>query len=419
MWKLFFYLVCIVNLCFSQQSLQFFIDSATKNSPVLNEYSRLQAVNRLQRKLNVAENSVLHVSLSADYLFVPYFNNNGNLVTTNPSPEAIGYDINMFDGGLYSAQLNLERSLFNKVSGILDRQVNIQNKNYDYNHDLEKHNIEKDVTDQYLTSFHSLQLIHLRHEVILNLQKQLQLTADMVKKGYAKSQDYLLLKIELENQKIQENDAKSRYRSDLLQLYSLCGITDTSIVEIAPAELTTMTQLGPSLFIRKYDIDSLALVNQQELFETKYQPQLKVFANTGLNAIELNHIQRRFGMSAGLNLSLALFDGNQKSLTRQQNHINLRSTAEYRRFAMNNISHQRHDLEKRIESLKQNLQNLNGQIDDYQALLDLSGNQLQQGNISMIDYMTLIRGFTDLRERRIEMEINYQMEINNYNYWNW
>ena len=418
--RLLLLIILFTNIVIAQKSLDFFISSAERNSPALSEFRHLQDINQLQAKLNAAENSAFQVSVSGDYLFAPYFNNHGDLISTNPSPEAIGYDINLFDGGLYSAQLNLERNLFNgKVLGALDRQVNILNRNYSYQIDLEKHNLVKEVTDQFLTTFHSLQLMHLQHEVILNLQEELQLTSDLVKKGYAKSQDYLLLKIELENQKINENDAKNAYRSNLLQLYSTCGIADTSLIEIAPAGLKLRNNSGLSQFIQKYDLDSLSLVNQQELFEIKYQPQLKVFANTGLNAVELNRIQRRFGMSAGVNLSLALFDGNQKSLTRQQNQLNLRSVAEYRSFTLNTISHKRRDLVKRIKSMKQNLQSLDGQVADYQTLLDVSGDQLKQGDISMIDYLTMLRSFTDLRERRIELETNYQLEINNYNYWNW
>lgn len=417
---IFIFSILFLNLSFAQQSLDYFINQAKQNSPVLSEYKLLQNVNQLQRNLNEAENSAFQFSFSGEYHFVPYFNNNGKLITTNPSPDAYGYDIGLTDGGLYSAQFNLERNFFNGgLLNALDEQANIQNRDYQLNFNLEQHNLEKQVTDQYITARHSLQLMQLRQETVSNIRMQLKLTEEMVEKGFAGSQDYLLLKIELKNQEINTNDAQNQYHNDLLQLYSLCGISDTTFFEIMPAELNLNKQTGLSNFVRKYELDSLRLVNNQELFETKYIPQLKFFANAGLNAVELNRIEHRFGMSAGLSLSMAIFDGNQKSLTRQQNIINQQSITEYRRYTINNIHLQRINLEGRIHSLRQNIDSMEEQIADYKSLLNISANQLHQGNLSMIDYLTLLRNFNDLKERRIELETNYRLEINNYNYWNW
>ena len=51
--------------------------------------------------------------ITGDYLFAPYFNNNGNLITTNPDPNAIGYDVGITNGGLYSALINVDKNIFN------------------------------------------------------------------------------------------------------------------------------------------------------------------------------------------------------------------------------------------------------------------------------------------------------------------
>ena len=138
-----------------------------------------------------------------------------------------------------------------------------------------------------------------------------------------------------------------------------------------------------------------------------------------LNAVELHNIQRRFGMSAGLSLSLPLYDGRQRSLTRQQSQVNQNTISEYRQYFEKNIAIQRKDMRTRILSLQQNIESLKGQISDYEKLLKLSEKQLQQGNVSMIDHLILLRNFMEIRKSKIETEINCQHEINNYNYWNW
>jgi outer membrane protein TolC len=413
-------LLLAVTSTYAQYSLEYYSAKAVENSPALKESQSLQAVNQLQQKLNRAENSAFHASLSGNYLFTPYFNNSGHLVTTDPSPQAVGYDINMFDGGLYSAQLNLERNILNGgLMRALDHQIQLQDKNLLYSLELEKHTLQKQVADQYLNTLQFLLTTRLSKEVAENLQKQLDLTSDLVSKGYAKVQDYLLLKIELKNQEIALNDALQQYRSSLLQLNALCGIQDTTVIEIDSVALDMDALLPQSRFVEKYLLDSLTTANQQKLFETKYLPQVNLFFNTGLNAVELQNIQRKFGMSAGLALSLPLFDGRQKHLTRQQNLILLNTIGEYRQFSQQNLAMQRSDMAARAEALRKTIAALAEQVNDYQELIRLSENQLRQGNLSMLDHLILLRNFADIRRDKIDAEIKYQLEINNYNYWNW
>ncbi len=417
---IFLFLFLIPQFLFSQTSLDYFLSKAVEHSPALNEYRNMQSFNRLQEKLNRAQNTAFQVSLTGDYLFAPYFNNHGDLITTDPSPEAIGYDINLFDGGLYSAQINLERNIFNcRLMHLLDRQIQVQDENAGFNILLEKHNLQKEVTDQYLNTYQSLLLVRLSDAVVSNLTEQLNLTGELVEKGFAKTQDYLLLKIELKNQTIGLTDARQNYRSNLHQLHALCGIQDTAVVEIDSVALKMDDTASESNFIQKFTLDSLGTAIQQQLFETKYQPQLNLFMNAGLNAVTIKNIQRKFGMSAGLSLSVPLYDGRQKSLTRQQSIVNQNTIGEYRRFSKRNITLQRNDLRSQIHALKQNIRDLSEQISDYRSLLQLSEKQLQQGNVSMIDHLTLLRNFVEIRKNKIETEINYQLQINNYNYWNW
>jgi len=415
-----FFFVFISNLAFAQHSLNDFIELALAHSPVLKDYRYRTESNQIQQEINHAENAAFHLSLTSDYLFVPYFNNNGVLVTTNPLPEAIGYDINLFDGGLYSAQVNLERNIFNgRVIDTFDRQIHIQNQNASYYSNLEEHSLEKEVTGQYLNAYQNLLLIRLSEAVLSNLSEQLKLTGELTENGFAKPQDYLLLKIELKTQQINQRDARQNYRGNLYRLYTLCGIRDTSLVDLDPVTLAMKRPPPESMFIQKFVLDSLLTVNEQEMFEIKYVPQVHLFLNAGLNAIELNNIQRKFGLSAGLSLSLPLYDGRQKSLTRQKNHVVQSTIQTYRHFTGQMIDMQRQELFTQIGVLKQNIIDYNQQIADYNQLLTLSEKQLQQGNTSMMEHLILLRNFTEIRKNKIETEINYQIQINNYNYWNW
>lgn len=413
-------LIIFSGISSAQNSLEYYLNRGINNSPTLTEYHNLQDINNIQNELNSAENSSLKIFLTADYLFAPYFNNNGQLISTNPDPKAFGYDIGISNGGLYSAQLNVEKNIFNEgIIDALQNQNKIQTEQYSYSYKLEKHNLEKQITDQYLASYKSLLLYELSNEIVSNLSEQLNIITDLVEKGYERAQNYLLLKIELQNEQINLNEAYQGYKNDLSQLNTICGIRDTNVILLNKVELSLALPKTGSDFYKKYELDSLATINEQSLFETKYLPQLKLFANTGLNAVEIDGIQRKIGMSAGLNFTYPIYDGGQKNLTQQQNIITQKTISDYKNYFDVNLELLKSNTSQRINSVKKNFDDLNVQIVEYQKLMYLSTESLRKGDISMIEYLALVRNFIDLKKSIIDKEINYQTEINNYNYWNW
>jgi len=404
----------------AQYNLNYFINKAVNSSPVVKDYANQYLINNLQSKLDEAQNSALQVYLTSSVMLSPYFNNNGVLFTPNPGPNAVGYDPSLTNGGLYSAQINFDKNIFN--GGLLDAlnlQRGIQGRSFENKSAEEKHNIEKQVTDQYLNTLQYYLLYDLSKNTEKDLSSQLKITGGLVEKGFAKASDYLQLKIELKTQSIDMQQTWQNYKSGLMQLYAMCGISDTQIVALDTVDLNMAGSNQSSNFLIQLHLDSLNAAAQQNIFETKYQPQVSLFFNAGLNAVEIDQMQRRFGMSAGINFSLPILDGGQKNITRQQSYISEQSLSDYKSFLAGNILTQRKNSEGRIASLKENLRGLDDQLSDYKKLIDLSESQLQGGNLSMLEYLTLLRNYIDLQKNKITTEINYQLEISNYNYWNW
>lgn len=416
--KLLLYLFIFTITAFPQNNLSYYLSKGLENSPVLKEIQNSEMSNKLQSELNYSQTSAPQVYLSVNYLFAPYFNNNGRILSTNPDAKAIGYDVGITNGGLYSAQINIEKNIFNSgLTNALDNQIGIQQKQFKFNYDLEKKNLQKQITDQYLTAYKSMLLFSLSKEVLRNVEDQLKITSDLVEKGFANSQSYFLLKIELQAQQIALGENLQQYKADLLQLNSICGIKNTQTVFIDSVQVKMISTNKNFNFLEKFSLDSLAVINQQNLFETKYQPQVKLFFNTGLNAVELDGIQRKFGLSVGVDFQLPILDGGQKDLTRQQNLISISSISGYKYYASANIDNQIKNSITNINLIKNNLNKINDQLNDYKQLIKISVKQLNSGDISMIDYLSILRNFIDLRKNKIEKEIALQTEINNYNYW--
>jgi outer membrane protein TolC len=391
-----------------------------ENSAALNELSNGILINKFQGQLDEAENSGVQISLTGNYLFAPFFNNNGNLISTSPAQDAIGYDAGITNGGLYSAQINFSKNIFNgNLLTVLKNKNFLTSQNSVYSIELEKHNIIKSVTDSYISCLQNYQLFEAYNESNINLTEQLNISSSLLQKGFIKAQDYLLLKIEIKNQEINKEQTWLNFRSGLSQLNSLCGIRDTSSIIPYNLNLSYNGVISNSGYLKKYDIDSSLINSQQELFETKYNPQVNLFFNTGLNAIEINNMQRKFGISAGVNFSFPLYDGNQKTITSQQNEISINSIRQNKKYFTNNLFIQLHNSIEKINSLKEISNNLRSQIDDYKKIISLSENQLMQGSLSMIEYLTLQKNYTEMKKNMIISESDLQTEINLYNYWNW
>ena len=410
----------ISGIVFSQNNLDYYLTAALKNSPVIKEYENSKFISDLEKKRVNAENVLPQMSLSANYQYFPYFNNGGRYVTTNPGPDAIGYDIGITNGGFYSAQFNIEKNIFNGgMVGALEEQQDIVAKSQNNNIIFEGHSIRKQVTDQYLSALQSQMNYKFADETLKNISDQLSVTAGLVNQGLAKQSDYLLLQVEEGNQKIEYNKAFAEFKNNLFTLFTLCGITDTQSVVLENVSLTPKPIKGNSKFFSKYELDSLSVSSQQKIFESKYQPQVRLFFNTGLNAVELQGIQRKFGLSAGIDFSLPIYDGNQRDITRQQNEISQKTISDYKNYFSIQLQNERTGALNQLKSIANNLKQLGDQLKSYKTILNLKRNEVNQGQISMIEYLTILKNYIDLSKSQINTEIEYQTQINNYNYWNW
>ncbi|MDR3666936.1 MAG: TolC family protein [Ignavibacteriaceae bacterium] len=411
------FLLC--PLLTAQNNLQYYLNSAFRNNPTLKESQNNISVKKLDKSLTEAQYVLPQISLTANYLFVPYFNND-KIVTANPGPNAIGYDASVTNGGLYSAQVNVTKNIFN--GGVIDafnNQADLQIKSNEFNFDLSKHNLEKDVTDQYIICWQAQQLYILSAATADTLIQQLNITKNLMMKGLVKQSDYLLLKIEFETQQLAALQSLASLRSSIYQLNVLAGIQDSSIVTLDNLNLNKTSISGFSKFFSQYENDSLLILNQQDVFETKYYPQLNLFFNAGLNAVELNDIQRKFGLSAGFNFSIPIYDGSQKSITRQQSQINLNSIVSNKKNQEILIKNKITESSSQIDFYINSLQSITSQLGDYNKIMILMNSELMHGQLSMVDYITIIKNYLDLKKNEISSSAAYQQALNQFNYWNW
>jgi len=372
-----------IQLLHGQTQLTQYIDSARINNP---------QIIRLQKQIRILELGKRSIKalyqspkgyLSSDINLVPYFNNNGNIFTTNPLPNAIGYDIGITNGGLYSALMNVDIPVFSgkpaqnallwqnqKIEGL---KITLKNLNY---------NLERQITQLYLTTL-SIQLSYMTQRESVRLL------------------------------------SKEAYRLQLLKLKSACGISDTSFVLLKMEKIKiSHPSRSTSSFLRPFVNDSLGAVAQHRVFNNRYLPKVMFYSNAGLNGVVLNGLYKKFGLSAGIRLTYTLFDGKQKEINKEQSLVRIEQAQSLKRIKSNNIRIQRVSLLKSIARARANLQKQEKLKLNYENLIDLYKAEVQKGQVPVTGFLMALRNYNNLKLSYGLQEIKLYQLINEYNYWN-
>ena len=201
------YFVCMVVLfglvhhsCAQERSLGFFVTNAEENAPGLLENANLQNVGELQNEIIRARNNAFQINATSEVLVAPYFNSNGKFldVTTNPSVNALGYDVGITNGGLYSAQVNITKNIFNKT--IVDNlllQNQLSNASLALGQEEMTRNLVKNITDLYIFTYQLQLQKDFTLGIIEDLNNRLKVMELLVKRGILAESDYLAIQSDI------------------------------------------------------------------------------------------------------------------------------------------------------------------------------------------------------------------------------
>ncbi|MEP6712613.1 MAG: TolC family protein, partial [Ferruginibacter sp.] len=270
-----------------QKNLDFFITQAIGNNPVLIENSNLQQNFQLQNEIINAQNKKAQVSFTADYLFAPFFFDNGRpiSITSNPSPKAYGYDVGITNGGLYSAQINAALPILNTVIINNLYQQNKAQAAVSANSRLQvEQDLKKNITEQYILAYqYQVQGDYLK-KIIEQLETRKPLIAALIKQGLLQQNDYVSLDIQLLSSANDLKQLEFSYNNSIAQLRGLTAMTDTGYFKLNDPQVVLKPGPKEYYYQQKFRLDSLILIADQDVFNFKYKPQVNLLASTGLNA---------------------------------------------------------------------------------------------------------------------------------------
>ncbi len=440
-------------------SLNYFLKAAQKNNPSLLENQNLQQIGKLENKLIEVQNNSFKVDVTSEVMVAPYFNNNGKFIdiTTNPSLDAYGYAEPVSNGALYSAQLNITKNIFNRAKAQnLLFQNKLKNKSLQISAEEIKHRLQKNIADAYIQVYHLQLKEKITRDIISDLENRLKVVEVLVKNGILMQSDYLLLKLNIDNKKLELQQIQTDLNANYLQLNNASGIQGDTIRELTapeirlniyPASLAADSLLTPNNYVndsiynpsnsknsnpvswdldtlqyhyqQKYKVDSLQIAAEEKVFENKYKPQVSVYGNTGLNAVEVSRIPHNVGFSAGLKLTVPIYDGGQKKIKVLQNKLKYDNLEFYRKNNRIKLENTLQSLQEQIISIEKGIVLIDAQLEKQTDILEIYKGKMVQGQVSIIDYLNVVQNYKMNQETRLQMQTNLWLLKNEYNATNW
>jgi outer membrane protein TolC len=402
-----------LSVGFSQDNLDYYLKAAKENNPTIKENLALTEKAGIQQNIIKAEFQSPKVFATGDINYSP-------LIPNKDDPKAIGYDVAVTDGGLYSGLLNILQPVFNRSTHeTLSQQAKIAGESGTDKAKLTLHQLEKDVTDQYIVSYQSLNQIAFVSVLRDQLIQQKTIIEAFAARGIYKRSDILLIDIEIQDQATELSNLQAIYNRNIYTLNELCGLPGKADVQLSAPQIELIADTAQSQFLGKFRLDSLQEVYNLQVANLKYKPQFNLYGNTGLQAIELSGIHRKFGVGMGIAMAIPIYDGHQKNYTKQQTDINLRVINNYRHNFIVQKSNRQQAILSGLNLMEQKINMIRIQLKNYEKLIELYKIELQTGELQIVNYMNMVKSYTTAQHDLTISETNKMLIINENNYYNW
>lgn len=231
--------------------------------------------------------------------------------------------------------------------------------------------------------------------------------------------DYLLLQLDIESKKLELKQIQNNFKTSIAQLYSLSGIPLESIDKIAQPDISAIGSPTEFFYNKKFQNDSLQVAADEQVFNNQYKPQVSVYANTGLNAVELQNIEHRIGASAGLRLTIPIYDGGQRKFNEMQNDMKKESLEYYRENSKIQLKNRLESIKQQVSGLDKTMQLMENQLKKQNNILEIYKGKLVQGQVSIVDYLNVIQNYKQNVYAQLQMQTNHWLLQSQYNFINW
>jgi outer membrane protein TolC len=401
-------IVFISNFCYSQgNTLDFFIEQATANSPLIKDYNNQILSYRF-------DSLILRASLKTQVNFI-------NSNSYAPVIKGFGYDGAITNGANISAVVQANRNFIStgKLSSQLSA-IRLQSIALSDTISISEQDVRRAVTDQYITAYADLVTMNFNQEIYNLLKKEEEVLKKLTQASIYKQVDYLAFYTTLQQQQFAFLQAQIQYNTDYLTLNYLAGIADTAVGTILSPALNDTIQFDfyHSVFYKRFTTDSLRLAAEKNLINYEYKPRIGAYTDAGYVSTLIQTPYRNFGVSFGISLTVPIYDAYQKKYRLSQVDLRERTRLTHREFFINQYKLQIAQLNQQLHASDLLVKTINEQIKYVKTLISANAKLLETGDIKISDYVLAITNYINARNILTRNYINRLRIVNQINYWN-
>ncbi len=407
----------ILSICFcitacsqnfgQSYNVDFYIKMALQGSPLLKDIQNQVELNQYD--------SLLILAAAKPQVNGNSFNNYAPVVM------GVGYDNAITNGANINAVISVSKQITNRKSLASQfENIQLQNQSLSNNQKINEQDLKRTIIAQYITAYNSLQQLNFNKEVNTLLTKEEGLLKKLTQSNVYKQTDYLSFLVTLQQQNLVIKQNTIQYKNDLASLNYLCGIRDTSFASLQNPDLhfDQIPIISQSSSYKKFEIDSLKLENNKKLIEVNYRPKMNVYADGGYYSSLAFTPYKNFGTSIGFNITVPIYDGQQKKVQYCKIGVSENTRKNYKTFFQNQFQQQIDQLIQQLKSTDELINDINNQLKYSQKLIDVNGKLLETGEVRITDYILALNNYINVKNLLTQNNTNRLQMINQLNYWN-
>lgn len=389
------------------KDLDFYLDQAMVNSPLLKDY----------------RNQVLSNQLDSQRIRASYKPQvNGSSVNNYaPTVNGFGYDFAVTNGAQVTAQVGVNMQIISKEN--LNNQlsaISLRNEAVENSARISEQELKRTITGQYILAYSDLQQLQFTGDVIGLLKKEEVILKQLTEKNVYRQTEYLTFLVALRQQQLIYRQVNLQFRNNYAQLNYLCGISDTAnaYLQDPGIQLSSLSEPSVSVFFHQYQIDSLVLLNSRNQISFAYKPRLSVFADGGYLSSMNYRPYKNFGVSTGFSVIVPIYDGRQRRLQYNKLTIAEQTRSNYKDFFKKQYDQQLNQLRQQLNGTMDLQKDISQQVTYSESLINVNARLLETGDVRIADYIIALNSYLNAKYLLTQNNIIRLQIINQINYWN-
>jgi len=405
---LFSFLMLLIAISANSQeyNLEYYFSHARNNSPLLADYRNQMQAASVDSQLLKATQKIQVNGISSNYYA--------------PTVSGWGYDKIITNGAQVSAFVQANKNIITAANLATQYEtIRLMKESIGNTALLAEKDLRKTITAQYITVYGDFQALKFSREVLSLFRSEDSLLKKLTQSGVYKQTDYLTFYVSLQQQQLVVRQSEIQFRNDCATLNYMSGLVDTSLISVAAPDLQIglLPDIISSPYYRQYTLDSLNLANQQKSIFYTYKPKLNIYADAGYNSSLQYQAYKNFGLSAGLNFSIPIYDGKQQRMKYQKINIAENTRQHYKDYFLKQYNQQIAQLTQQLRSTESLINDINGQIKYSGTLISVNKKLLETGEVRITDLILTVNTYLNARNLLNQNYVNRMQIINQINYW--